>query len=68
MEELKLTVTGMTCSGCENAVRRAVSNVAGVANVTASHQRNQVVVDYDPRTTDRTAISKAIQAAGYVVA
>jgi copper chaperone CopZ len=67
-EELTLTVTGMTCGGCESAVRRAVSMVDGVADTMASHRDNKVVVKYDPARTDRAAIARAIENAGYTVA
>jgi copper chaperone len=66
-EELTLTVTGMTCGGCENAVKRAVSGLNGVANVTASHRDNRVTLSFDPALVDRAAIAKRIQDAGYTV-
>ena len=34
---LTLPVHGMTCGGCENAVKRAVGAMPGIAEVTASH-------------------------------
>jgi copper ion binding protein len=68
MEQLILTVTGMTCGGCENAVTRAVSRIDGVANVSASHADNRVVVDYDAAKADRVKIADAINKAGYTVA
>jgi copper chaperone CopZ len=68
MEHLTLTVTGMSCGGCENSVRHAVASIAGVRDVSASHKENRVVVEYDPARTDRTAIAKAIRDAGYVCA
>jgi copper ion binding protein len=65
MEQLILNVTGMTCGGCENAVKRAVSRLEGVSAVTASHGENRVVVDYDPAKVDGTRIADAINKAGY---
>jgi copper chaperone CopZ len=67
MEQLTLTVTGMTCGGCENAVKRAVSMLDGVSDITASHRDNRVTLTYDARKIDRTAIEKRIQDAGYSV-
>lgn len=66
-ERLTLHVTGMTCGGCENAVKRVVSTLPGVAGVTASHAANQVTVDYDAAAVDRAAIARAIETAGYTV-
>jgi copper chaperone len=67
MEQLILTVTGMTCGGCENAVKRAVSRLDGVAAVTASHAENRVVVEYDAARVDRGQIESSITRAGYQV-
>jgi len=67
MELLKLQVTGMTCGGCENAVKRSVLRLEGVSNVTASHADNQVTVEYDAAKVDRRAITDAIGKAGYQV-
>jgi copper ion binding protein len=65
MERVTLQVTGMTCGGCENAVKRAVARLEGVSNVTASHADNQVTVEYDHTLVDRTKIATAIAKAGY---
>jgi copper chaperone len=66
-EELTLTVTGMTCGGCENAVKRAVASLSGVKNVAASHRDNRVTLTYDPSLVDRATIAKRIEDAGYAV-
>ena len=62
-----LRVTGMTCGGCENAVKRAVGQLAGVASVTASHQQQRVEVEFDPARVDLAAIKQKIAKLGYVV-
>lgn len=64
---MTLTVTGMTCSGCENAVTRAVSSLPGVSNVSASHRAKRVTLTYDPATVTREAIANRIEDAGYQV-
>ena len=66
-ERLRLRVTGMTCGGCENAVRRAVAKLDGVREVTASHKDERVEVVYEEGRADRTQITKAIEAIGYTV-
>jgi copper chaperone CopZ len=66
-EHLTLTVDGMTCGGCENAVKRVLALVASVSNVTASHRDGRVTLDYDPAQADRAAIAQAIEKAGYRV-
>ena len=67
-EHLTLTVDGMTCGGCENAVKRMLGLVPGVANVTASHRDRRVTLDYDPERATRAALETAIESAGYRVA
>jgi copper chaperone len=67
METLTLHVTGMTCGGCENAVKRALSRLEGVLDATASHGESRVTVTYDPGTVGADAIRQRIRAAGYVV-
>jgi copper chaperone CopZ len=64
---LTLRVTGMTCGGCENAVKRAVAKLPGVAEVNASHQQQQVTVDFDEAQTTADSIKGRITALGYQV-
>ena len=66
-ETLTLKVTGMTCGGCENAVKRAVGQLDGVTEVAASHKAEQVVVTYDAARLGREAIAAKIQRLGYQV-
>lgn len=55
-----LKVEGMTCGGCEAAVKMAAKSVAGVKAVSASHQKGVAEVTYDPSRTTPEAIAKAI--------
>ncbi len=64
----KLHVTGMTCGGCENAIKRAVGRLTGVSEVSASHAEQSVAVSYDPEKVTLEAIKSRIQALGYQVA
>jgi copper chaperone len=67
-DQLTLTVTGMSCGGCEKAVTRALSGLAGVSNVSASHRDSRVTLTYDPSQVDLGTIAKRVEDAGYVVA
>lgn len=62
-----LHVTGMTCGGCENAVKRAVGKLAGVSSVEASHADERVTVDFDEAKTSVDAIKARITTLGYQV-
>jgi len=67
METLMLRVTGMTCGGCENAVKRALARLDGVAEVTASHTERHVGVTYDAGRVTPDQIRAKIAAIGYAV-
>ncbi|HSK09296.1 MAG TPA: copper ion binding protein [Vicinamibacterales bacterium] len=65
---LNLKVTGMTCGGCENAVKRSVGQIEGVSEVSASHQEERVAVTFDESKVSREAIVAKINRLGYQVA
>jgi copper chaperone len=67
VEVLNLTVTGMTCGGCESAVKRALSMIDGVGEVTASHDGNRVSLTYDPAKIAPATIAQRIELLGYQV-
>ena len=67
-ETLQLKVTGMTCGGCESAVRRALQQVEGVEDVSASHAASLVGVTYDPEKVTRAMVTEKIESLGYAVA
>lgn len=56
----ELAITGMTCAGCEAAVRIAAKRHAGVRDVTVSYAKGTAVVTYDAGRTTPEAIAQAI--------
>ena len=58
-------VEGMTCSGCERATQKTVSNISGVANAKADLATSTVSVEYDPSQTSIGEIKNAITRLGY---
>jgi copper chaperone len=63
MEELRLTVPGMTCAHCLAAVRGEIEKVPGVSAVSVDLETKAVVVTgTDVR---RTAVWAAVDEAGY---
>ncbi len=68
METVTLRVTGMTCGGCENAVKRALGRLEGVSEVTASHVEEKVGVSFDSAMVTPDQITARIAAIGYTVA
>ena len=67
MTELTLPVTGMTCGGCENAVQRALGQLPGVTQVTASHRDATVRIAFDPAHVSRADLERKIGQLGYAV-
>ncbi len=64
---LRLHVTGMTCGGCENAVKRTLMQMNGVKQVSASHAEEKVDVTYDAGKVTPETIAERIQKIGYAV-
>ena len=58
-------VEGMTCSGCERAIQRVVSNVEGVKDVKADLASSTVALEYDPTKAGIDDIRAAVTKIGY---
>ena len=67
MHTLTLNVTGMTCGGCENAVKRGLGRLEGVGEVIASHVASTVEVTFDPSRVSADEVRSRIGAMGYTV-
>lgn len=68
MNELTLTVTGMTCGGCVGSVQRVLSAIPGVQSAEVTLTPGLARVVFDPAHTNRDALVQAITAAGFGVA
>ena len=67
MEKQRFYIDGMTCSGCERTLERAVSKLDGVSSVHADHRRGLLDVEFSsPCSTDQ--ISAAVKKTGYEIA
>ncbi|WP_267643846.1 heavy-metal-associated domain-containing protein [Haloarchaeobius amylolyticus] len=60
-----LTVSGMTCTGCERLVEREVRDIPGVEHVSARHTDDIVEVSVDPSV--RPQVVDAIERLDYDV-
>ncbi|GAC1693663.1 MAG: cation transporter [Gemmatimonadaceae bacterium] len=63
MDTLDLTIGGMTCAHCVNAVRHALEEIDGVTVPRLSV--GAATVAYDPAGATTETILEAITAAGY---
>jgi copper chaperone CopZ len=62
-----VTVTGMSCSHCEQTVEKGVSLIAGVAKVKANAEGNSVAVFYKGDAPDMNAVKAKIVDLGFEV-
>lgn len=65
--EVTLNVEGMTCDGCENAIKAGVESLDGIASVESSHEEGWTKVKYDKSTTSIEDIEGKITDTGYTV-
>ena len=65
--EVTLSVEGMTCDGCENAIKAGVETLEGIAEVESSHEEAWTRVKYDKNTTSLEDIQAKITDTGYEV-
>jgi len=60
-----LDVENMTCAVCPITVRKALSRVPGVSQVTVDYEHRAAVVSYDSAKTTTAELIKATTNAGY---
>lgn len=65
--EVTLDVQGMTCEGCENAIKAGVESLDGIASVESSHEEGWTRIKYDKAVTSVEAIESKITDTGYEV-
>lgn len=58
-------IEGMTCSGCENTIKKRLGKLPGVMNVEASHEAKEAVVKVDSAQFNYEDYKSAIQEVGY---
>ncbi|MBI5330012.1 MAG: heavy-metal-associated domain-containing protein [Betaproteobacteria bacterium] len=67
MSTLNLIVSGMSCMGCVNSVKRLVSALPGVAGVEVDLASGRVEVLHDPAQASVELIRQTIAGGGYQV-
>jgi copper chaperone len=67
LEKVVLTVEGMSCDHCKNAIQKAVRSLPGVMAAEVDLIAKCLQVDFDPAKTSLEDIKAAVDDAGYVV-
>ena len=62
-----LNVEGMSCSHCENAVKKSVGELTGIDSVTVDLKEKKVTVEYDSDKITIDVIKSTIEDQGYDV-
>ena len=60
-----INISGMFCRHCETTFSDALMGLEGVKSVTASFEKGQAEVIYDPQTVSVETLKKKIEQAGY---
>lgn len=66
-QQVKFTIQGMTCEGCEEHVNNELSKVAGVLTYKTSYATKSSFVTFDKSKVEVKAIEAAINKTGYTV-
>lgn len=62
-----LNVEGMSCSHCENSVKKAVGTLDGVGSVAVDLKGKKVTIEFDPEKLSVDKIKDTIEDQGYDV-
>lgn len=65
MNDILLTITGMSCGGCVASVQKILSELPGVQSVDVTLAPGQARVSYDPARIEHAALVKAVIDAGF---
>lgn len=67
MATIELDVPAVHCRSCKLNIEESLEEVGGVGTCRVDLDAKRVIVDYDPAAVDPTAITAAIEDAGYPV-
>ena len=62
---IEVSISGMTCTGCENTIQSGLTKVPGVISVKASYTLGNAIVEYNPEQVDTLKIKDAVNGCGY---
>jgi copper chaperone CopZ len=67
ISRMEVSISGMTCTGCEQTIQTNVAKIEGVMSVKATFTTGKAVVDFNPAQADTSKIRTAITGSGYKV-
>ena len=67
LKEIRVTIEGMTCTGCEAHIENEVNKLDGILNVNADYEAANTIIKYDETKVDLQKIETAILRTGYKI-
>lgn len=67
VKEIRVTIKGMTCEGCEAHIESEVNKLDGILHVNADYEAANTIVTYDETKVDLQEIETAILRTGYKI-
>ncbi len=67
LQTVDFSISGMTCTGCEEHVKHEVNKLNGIVEVKASYKKGDAMVQFNSSKTSLSEIEKAINSTGYKV-
>lgn len=67
VKEIRVTIEGMTCTGCEAHIEGKVNKLDGILKVDADYEIANTIIKYDETKVDLQKIETAISSAGYKI-
>jgi copper chaperone len=65
MQEITLTISGMSCEHCVKRVRKGLDALSGILNTDVTV--GKAVITYDESKLSADEIKKAVETAGYTI-
>lgn len=67
IQEVKLSVNGMTCESCEMSIENEVNKLPGIITVFANKENGSATVNFDNTKTSISEIENTINKLGYTI-
>lgn len=67
IQEVKLSVSGMTCESCEKSIENEVNKLPGIMTVAANKENGSAKVNFDNTKTSISEIENTINKLGYTI-
>jgi mercuric ion transport protein len=65
VKKVEFSISGMTCTGCEEHVKAEVNKLNGIVETQVSYEKEKAFVTFDEGQTSIEAIKNAINSTGY---